>query len=77
MHANISPSFQQCVKLLAFGPKGYFSSWRTIGDTLISLLGLCYIVWALAVLAQGYDSVEYQVRPSLYIRPSVSLFVVS
>ena len=52
---------QQCVKLLAFGLKGYFGSWRNIADTLISLLGLCYVIWALVVLGYGYTSVAHQV----------------
>ncbi|CAI8036576.1 Sodium leak channel non-selective protein [Geodia barretti] len=58
-------TLEQCVKMLAFGPKGYFGSWRTIADTLISLLGLCYIVWALVVLAHGYSSVTHQTRTDL------------
>ena len=61
--------------MLAFGPKGYFGSWRTIADTLISLLGLCYIVWALVVLAHGYSSVAHQVMQ--YYPLSLSLCILT
>ena len=47
------------MKLLAFGPKGVFISWRNIADILISLLGLCYIIWATVVLASGSSGVSH------------------
>ena len=49
----MSNSTQLTLKLIAFGPKGYFQSWRNIFDVLLALYSIVYIVFAVVLLSLG------------------------
>ena len=60
---------------MAFGLKGYFSSWRNIADTFIAILGFCYIIWAIVILASGYESVSHKVYRAMFFALQIGVCV--
>ena len=44
---------QLTLKLIAFGLKGYFQSWRNIFDVLLVIYSIIYIIFAIVILSIG------------------------